>query len=233
MVIKRNKIWYTDFRFNGCRIRRSTKTTLKKEAEKFAHNLRTKLYSQHTLGERPRRTWKDAVVRYSREAQFKRSWADIQRHLVYFDKKLGQLYLDEITNDVIEEIIDEKLSEGITGATVNRYTTTLRTVLRKACNHYEWIQKVPMIRKLPESEARLSWLTHEEYDRLITELPKYAAQRQLEARPHRSAYGRLRPHPGLKLPLRSRHRRFLTKRKLLAAIPTHICNDEKASFTLI
>lgn len=174
MVIKRNKIWYTDFRFNGRRIRRSTQTTVKKEAEKFAHNLRTKLYAQHTLGEQPRRTWKEAVVRYSREAQFKRSWADIQRHLIYLDKKLRHLYLDEINNDVIEEIIDAKLSDGVKGATVNRHMTTLKTVLRKACYQYEWIHRVPAIRRLPESEGRLRWLRRDEYDQLIEALPKHA-----------------------------------------------------------
>lgn len=176
MVFKRNKIWYTYFRFNGHRIRRSTQTTVRREAEKFEHNLRTKLYAQHTLGEKPRRTWKEAVIRYSREAQFKRSWADIQRHLIYLDKKLCQLYLDEITNDVIEEIIDVKLSEGVTGATVNRYMTTLKSVLRKACFHYEWLHRVPLIRRLPESEGRLRWLTRDEYDQLIEVLPDYAGQ---------------------------------------------------------
>lgn len=174
MVIKRNKIWYTDFRFNGCRIRRSAKTTVKKEAEKFAINLRTELYKQNTLGEKPRRTWKEAVVRYSREAKSNRSWSDTQRHLVYLDKWLSNLYLDEITNDVIEEVIDAKLAEGVTGATVNRITSTLKTVLRKACNQYEWLNRVPAIRRLPESSGRLRWLTRSEFDQLVQALPTHA-----------------------------------------------------------
>ncbi|MDW3094550.1 MAG: tyrosine-type recombinase/integrase [Gammaproteobacteria bacterium] len=175
MVRKRNKVWHIDFQFNGRRIRQSAQTTVKKEAEKLEHKLRTQLYSQAVMGDQPRRSWQEAVIRYSREAQSKRTWKDIQRHLIYFDTKLGQLYLDQINNDVIEAIIDEKLSEGVTGATVNRYTTTLKTVLRKAYLQYEWIQRVPAIRSLPESKGRLRWLTTQEYERLIAVLPEHAA----------------------------------------------------------
>lgn len=142
---------------------------------KFAHQLRTQLYNQHTLGEHPRRSWKEAVVRFSQEACNKKSWRFMQMHLRYLDTRLGNLYLDEITNDVIEDIISEKLQEGVKGATVNRLTTTLKTILRKACHQYEWITRIPMIRKLPESQGRMRWLTHEEVDRLIDTLPEHAS----------------------------------------------------------
>jgi len=49
----------------------------------------------------------------------------------------------------------------------------IRAVLRRAANEWDWLDKVPRIRMLPEPNRRVRWLTRDEADRLIAELPKH------------------------------------------------------------
>ena len=49
----------------------------------------------------------------------------------------------------------------------------LRAVLRMAEREWEWIDKAPMIRLLPEPRRRVRWLTRDEADRLLAELPEH------------------------------------------------------------
>jgi integrase len=51
----------------------------------------------------------------------------------------------------------------------------VRIILRKACNEWEWVDRVPMVRMLPEPTKRVCWLTRNEADRLIAELPPHLA----------------------------------------------------------
>jgi excisionase family DNA binding protein len=48
-----------------------------------------------------------------------------------------------------------------------------RALLRKAVNDWEWMDKVPRIRMLPEPRRRIRWITREEADRLLAELPEH------------------------------------------------------------
>lgn len=51
----------------------------------------------------------------------------------------------------------------------------VRAVLRRAANEWEWLDRVPRVRMLPEPNRRVRWLTREETDRLISELPEHLA----------------------------------------------------------
>jgi integrase len=52
----------------------------------------------------------------------------------------------------------------------------VRAILRKAANEWEWIERAPAVRMLPEPKRRIRWLTHEEAERLIGELPEHLAE---------------------------------------------------------
>ncbi len=176
MLKKRaNGIWYTNFTVSGQRIRQSTGTRDRALATNFANKLYQQKYEQSRLGVKERKTWRDAVKRFSLEKQDKVSFKDIQRHLRYLDKFVGHLYLDEITSSIAEDIIEEKLSKGAANGTINRYLTTFKSVLIRACKNYEWIDRVPSIRKLKEPKGRTRWLTKEELNSLMLALPQHAA----------------------------------------------------------
>jgi integrase len=51
----------------------------------------------------------------------------------------------------------------------------VRAVLRRAANEWDWLDKVPRIRMLPEPNRRVRWLTRDEAGRLIAELPEHLA----------------------------------------------------------
>ena len=69
-----------------------------------------------------------------------------------------------------------ELMEGVTSATVNRMLGVIRAVLRRAVQEWEWIETAPHVRMLPEPKRRIRWLTREEADRLLLELPEHLAE---------------------------------------------------------
>jgi integrase len=83
---------------------------------------------------------------------------------------LGNLYLDEISRDILDQIIDAKLQTGVENATVNRIMEVLRTVLNSAVKQWEWLEKAPHVRMLPEPQRRIRWLTKAEARRLRVKL---------------------------------------------------------------
>jgi integrase len=76
-----------------------------------------------------------------------------------------------IITALIEDIRLAKLNSGVKNATVNRTLALLRAVLRSARDDWDWLDQVPTIKILPEANKRLTWLTHEAAERLLSELP--------------------------------------------------------------
>ncbi len=161
---------------NGKEVRRSTGTQDKRQAQEYEDRLRAELWRVHHLGEKPRRTWQEAVVRWVEEHQHKATLTDDTQRLRWLDGHLGQLHLDEISRDVCDAIARAKADEGVTPATVNHYLQMIRTVLRAAHQEWEWVDRIPKIRFLPTPKQRIRWLTREEADRLLEELPEHLAE---------------------------------------------------------
>ena len=83
---KRGAVWWVDVVApNGERIRRSTGTESKVLAQEYHDKLKTELWRITKLGERPSRTWNDAVVRWLKEQAHKASIADDKIHLRWLD----------------------------------------------------------------------------------------------------------------------------------------------------
>ena len=80
--------------------------------------------------------------------------------------------LDEITLDVIDEIRAAKLKEATKGTT-NRYLALVRSILIRARDEWEWVDKVPKVRLFKETASRERSLTREEAGRLLDELPPH------------------------------------------------------------
>ncbi len=78
--------------------------------------------------------------------------------------------LDEISLDIISQIKAEKLKEA-SKSTTNRYLAVLRSVLIRARDEWEWIEKVPKVKLFKEPEGRERSLSPEQANRLLAELP--------------------------------------------------------------
>ena len=83
------------------------------------------------------------------------------------DPYLGKLMLQHINGDVVWGIVQGELKKGNKPATVNRYLSTVRNLLRVACDEWQWLDSIPKIRMLSGEVERDRWLTRAEADRLI------------------------------------------------------------------
>ena len=174
---KRGGIWWIDVvAQNGERIRRTTGTANKALAQEFHDRFKSELWRIAKLGEKPRRTWNEAVVRWLKEQSHKATIEMDKAHLRWLDRHLGGKHLDTIGRGTIDCITEAKLAEGVSNATVNRLLEVLRAVLRKCVNEWEWLDRAPQVRMLKEPIRRVRFLTREEALRLLAELPEHLAE---------------------------------------------------------
>lgn len=167
-------IFYIDITSpNGKRIRQSTGTADKLKAQEYHDNLKAELWRVERLGDKPRRTWKDAVVKWVKETSHKKDHQKDRSKLRWLDQHLGDLHLDQIGHQTVERVAEAKEEAGVSPATVNRYLALIRSILNKACNEWEWIERVPKVRMRREPKGRERFLTPEEARRLLEELPEH------------------------------------------------------------
>jgi integrase len=174
-LFKRGSTWWVRFTSpNGERIRRSAGTTDRKKAQEYEDRLKAELWRVHKLGEKPRRTWEETVVRWLQDKEHKADREKDKAKLRWFDPYLGTLYLDEIDRALIDRIGKIRKQES-SPSTANRYLALLRAILRMARDEWEWVDHIPRVRLYPEPKKRVRWITREEAARLLTELPSHLA----------------------------------------------------------
>ena len=73
-LCKRGSVWWIDvIAPNGERVRQSTGTSEKALAQEYHDRLKAQLWRISKLGEKPRHTWNEAVVRWLKESSHKAS----------------------------------------------------------------------------------------------------------------------------------------------------------------
>lgn len=152
---------------NGQRIRQSAGTESREDAEALLAKLKLDAYRGHHFGIKPQRSWQEAVIRYLELKRGLRSISDVQRVLRFLDPYLGKAMLDQINGDMVWKIVQGEFKKGNKPATVNRYLSVLRNLLRMARDEWQWIDTIPKIRMLKGEVERDRWLTRAEADRLI------------------------------------------------------------------
>ncbi len=174
MLYKRNNTWWVRFSTpNGTRVRRSAHTTNKAQAQEFHDKLKAQYWRQNTLDERPIHSWQEAVIRWLQETSHKASHEEDKRNLRWVDQYTRDRMLFEVNRDLIDHMTQKRLAEGVSNATVNRTLAVIRAIMRKAEREWEWIDKAPYVRMLPEPKRRVRWLTHKEANRLLQYLPSH------------------------------------------------------------
>lgn len=171
--VKGSSKFYTRFTDpSGKRLCKSTGTENKKHAQEYEDALKEKLWRAYRLGQ-VRRTWAEAVISYC----LGRDITPYKWHFTLLDKYCHGKFLDEL-GDVRDALVKDRLTKGIkehlagvSHATVNKTLAHFRGVLLHA-QKKGWIDKVS-IELLPEGPGRVRWITREEADRLIEELPNH------------------------------------------------------------
>lgn len=160
---------YTDA--DGRRIRRSTGTTDRREAEAISARWKLEAFRAKTWGEQPRRTFEELMVGWLRATQPEKRPAghrrdlDATRHL---RAVFGGLSLQDLSAARVRGYIDARRGDGVSPSTVNRELAVLSAALNFARREWEWVVPNAVAgRKLRQPEGRLRWLTRSEAATLI------------------------------------------------------------------
>jgi integrase len=172
---KDSPYWWIDVVLpDGRRVCESTRLREHGEAEEYLVGLKAEAYEFRRQGITAPRGWQEAVVRYLAECQGKRSMADDRDHLRKLDPYLRDKRLDRITMDAVWPFMrDRQGRDGVANATINRALEIVRRILNLAHQDWNWLQRVPRIRMLPEPKRRIRFLKREEADRLLEALPEH------------------------------------------------------------
>ncbi len=160
---------------NGKRIRQSSGTEIRTDAEALLAKIQLEAFREYHFGIKPQHSWQEAVVRYLAIKVNLRSFKDMQRICCKLDPYLGHLTLDQIDGDAIWNIVQGQLKKGNAPATINRHLAIIRNLLRIAREEWQWIDSMPKIRLLPGEVERDRWLNREEANRLIAVAPDHLA----------------------------------------------------------
>jgi len=124
------------------------------------------------LGDRPKYTWDDAGYQWLIETEHKRTHREDAKKLEWLQRFLRGKELAAITRENIIAIGEHKKAES-SGPTANRYLALIRAILRKACFEWEWIEKAPQVKLYKETKRRVRWITPEQANCLLSELPAH------------------------------------------------------------
>ena len=155
-------------------LQQSSGTANRREAQAVHDRLAHERWQQERLGVKARHDWQEAAERWLLETEHKASHRDDIAKLRWLHPYLGDKRLDEIDRTLIDRIKFDREKLGTAGTT-NRYLALIRAILRRACNEWEWIDRVPKFKLFKEAEGRVRALTEAEFERLVRELPPHLA----------------------------------------------------------
>ena len=174
-LCKRGKTWWISFTTpSGERVRCSAATEDKTQAQEFHDKLKAESWRVARLGDKPKRTWDEAAYKWLMETQHKKSHHEDVAKINWIQQFFRGKYLDELTRDVIANIGELKLQQS-SPATANRLLALIRAILRRSALDWEWIDKPPVIKLYREAKRRVRYLSAEQANLLIQELPEHLA----------------------------------------------------------
>ena len=172
--------WQVEFTLNGEMVRKSSGTTNKQEAKDKEAEWRTEIKERQAKGSKPTITLGAACVNYY-NTNLKPGGKP--KKLVRDRLKLKQItdqfgedrLLSDITQAEVADWRNEMIATGNKGATVNRISGVLRSVISRA---REDGREVPDLtfKSLPEDPGRVRWLTEQEEERLLEECAPHIRQ---------------------------------------------------------
>jgi len=163
-ISKRGNTWWIHFTTpDGERVRQSARTTDKNAAQELHDQLKAEAWRVAQLGERRHYTWDEAALRYLQRYPDRNKAAHIRRFTAFFrGKRLGELKPEQ-------DIMPALRGLAVPYST-NRHIATLRHLLRLARDEWNWIDRVPLIKPLPEPKRRNDFLTPPEALALVNAL---------------------------------------------------------------
>ncbi|HEX7387850.1 MAG TPA: site-specific integrase [Castellaniella sp.] len=172
-IKQRGATWWLDIAApGGQRIRRSTGTSNRREAQEYHDRLKADLWRQDKLGDAPERTFEEAALRMLQVYEGRKSYATKVRHVAFWQAQFAGRTLCSLTTDEILDALPthaerkHQKRRPVTAATRNRYLSTIGRMLSLAAE-WGWLAGGPKLRRAPEPKVRVRWATHEQARALL------------------------------------------------------------------
>ena len=184
--------WVSVTDTSGKRVRRSSGTTDRKEAQALEAKWKAEIFQKALWDIEPDHSFEELMVAYLRAATPEKRSGKTDLGRV---KQLRKFFEGQVMNTVkpadIRGYIEFRRDAGRKPSTINRELSLLSTAIRFAQKELEWELPNPVSgRKLPEPEGRIRWITREEAALLV------ATARKSERAPHLSDFIVLALHTG-------------------------------------
>jgi len=171
-LFKRGKTWWISFTTpNGERVRCSSKTTVRCEAQELHDKLKKDTWERDRLGIDYSRTWDEAASKWLQTTKDNKSYQRNINKVAWLSMHLAGKKLIQVDRHLIQKVASIKEKET-TGANANRYLAVISSVLQKAYK-WDWLPKIPSIERYSEPTKRVRWLTKTQYQQLRQCLPEH------------------------------------------------------------
>ncbi len=171
-LYKRGNVYWCKWVISGKEVRETTGTTDEESAQEYHDRRRADIWRTSKLGDISIETWDEAVIQWVEEhAKHKKSYETDRLRLVWLTDKLSGVRIDKITTDELIKLRKD-LIKTRSQSTANRFLAVVSAVLNYAHAKGK-LTGVPKIPYLAESDGRFIWLTQEQADCLIMELPSH------------------------------------------------------------
>lgn len=166
--VLRGDTYWINIQLEGKRLRKSLGTKdAKLAAEAFTREL-AEFYRTRKLRELPKKTFKEACDRWLLERGHKKSMRDDKAKIKFLLPTLGK----ELVGDLTRDRIEAALPQDTKPATRNRYRALIRAILRACEREWGWLERAPALRIEHEPRKRVAYLTKDQAEKLIAELPE-------------------------------------------------------------
>lgn len=164
-------VWWASFTDpRGKRVRRSTGTTDRREAEALEARWKYEAYRAKQWDEQEPRTFDELMLAYLQAERNKRSHRRDLGCASHLKRYFTGKDMTELRPIDVRGYIDHR-RESVSPATINRELCLLSVAINYARREWEWDLPNPVSgRKLKEPEGRVRWITRGEAEALIREI---------------------------------------------------------------
>lgn len=185
--------WWYKFKFKKRLVQESSGTSNREEAEQVEALRKRELFEEHRLGVKPSKLWNDAVAEYVSTLPEGRNKEQTKAELRWFDQYLGGRALKEIDQDLLLQVrraraalVEQRAgqarasgykprSERASPGHLNRVMGIARAVLHHAVD-LKWLDSVPVLHQVPDRKRAPRFITREQAEKLLAELPDHQAR---------------------------------------------------------
>lgn len=182
-LLNRKGTWHIDKKILGQRICESTGSDSLEEAEIYLAKRIEEIRQAKIYGVRPKRTFRQAAIKYVEENQHKASIRVDASHLKVLNEYIGNLSLEKVHMDSLKSYVCHRTRKNnntkeLKRRTINYGLQVVRRILNLAEQEWKdeyglsWLIKAPKIKLESQMDARKPYpLSPEEQIKLFNELP--------------------------------------------------------------